>query len=186
MKNVLCLKLQFSRVPKCSIRRSVWDNTPAISQKSGLFSQLGFSGKQQQQKAPVRLVVSQAPSFLLSAIIVATGVWLQRFSMHILMVHIVLSMLAMGELTRRVPGTSLYWRISDIRSFLLQPPFNPNSAVCNKEPKAQPLKLLKFVDITEMKKGPQDMPGHWLVTGAKLDVDGGKISLRVKYSLLHY
>uniref|UniRef100_A0A7I4BN40 MACPF domain-containing protein n=1 Tax=Physcomitrium patens TaxID=3218 RepID=A0A7I4BN40_PHYPA len=118
MKNVLCLKLQFSRVPKCSIRRSVWDNTPAISQKSGLFSQLGFSGKQQQQKAP--------------------------------------------------------------------PPFNPNSAVCNKGPKAQPLKLLKFVDITEMKKGPQDMPGHWLVTGAKLDVDGGKISLRVKYSLLHY
>jgi hypothetical protein len=120
IKNVLYLKLLFSRVPKCSIRRSVWDSTPAISQKSGLLSQLGFSGKQTQQQ-------QQMP-----------------------------------------------------------PPFNPNSAVCNKGPKAQPLKLLKFVDITEMKKGPQDMPGHWLVTGAKMEVDGGKISLRVKYSLLHY
>ena len=83
-------------------------------------------------------------------------------------------------------------RLGFVISFLikgyhaLQPPFNPNSAVCNKGPKAQPLKLLKFVDITEMKKGPQDMPGHWLVTGAKMDVDSGKISLRVKYSLLHY
>uniref|UniRef100_A0A7I4D0I6 MACPF domain-containing protein n=1 Tax=Physcomitrium patens TaxID=3218 RepID=A0A7I4D0I6_PHYPA len=55
IKNVLFLRLLFSRVPKCSIRRSVWDNTPAISQKSGLFSQLGFSGKQQtqQQQIPV-------------------------------------------------------------------------------------------------------------------------------------
>lgn len=55
-----------------------------------------------------------------------------------------------------------------------------------KGPKAESLKFLKFVDMTEMKKGPQDMPGHWLVTGAKMDVDGGKISLSVKYSLLHY
>jgi hypothetical protein len=47
-------------------------------------------------------------------------------------------------------------------------------------------KLLKFVNLKEMKRGPQDMPGHWLVSGAKLDVDGGKLALRVKYSLLHY
>eukprot|EP01018_Ginkgo_biloba_P023678 Gb_26618 [translate_table: standard] len=45
-------------------------------------------------------------------------------------------------------------------------------------------KLLKFVDTTELTKGPQDMPGHWVVTGAKLCVEGGKISLGVKYSLL--
>nr|DAD25804.1 TPA_asm: hypothetical protein HUJ06_027272 [Nelumbo nucifera] len=47
-------------------------------------------------------------------------------------------------------------------------------------------KLAKFVDMTEMSKGPQDSPGHWLVTGGKLGVEKGKIVLRVKYSLLNY
>ncbi|KAI5055127.1 hypothetical protein GOP47_0030272 [Adiantum capillus-veneris] len=48
----------------------------------------------------------------------------------------------------------------------------------------QDRKLLKYVDTTEMTKGPQDMPGHWLVTGAKLYLDKKRISMRVKYSLL--
>ncbi|XP_047307799.1 MACPF domain-containing protein CAD1 isoform X2 [Impatiens glandulifera] len=47
-------------------------------------------------------------------------------------------------------------------------------------------KLAKIVDKSEMSKGPQDVPGHWLVTGAKLGVDKGRIVLRVKYSLLNY
>lgn len=47
-------------------------------------------------------------------------------------------------------------------------------------------KLVKVVDMTEMSKGPQDPPGHWLVTGGKLGVEKGKIVLRVKYSLLNY
>lgn len=47
-------------------------------------------------------------------------------------------------------------------------------------------KLAKFVDLSEMSKGPQDLPGHWLVTGGKLGVEKGKIVLRVKYSLLNY
>ncbi|GLT41744.1 hypothetical protein SLA2020_157870 [Shorea laevis] len=47
-------------------------------------------------------------------------------------------------------------------------------------------KLAKFVDMSEMTKGPQDPPGHWLVTGGKLGVEKGKIILRVKYSLLNY
>ena len=47
-------------------------------------------------------------------------------------------------------------------------------------------KLAKIVDMTEMLKGPQDVPGHWLVTGAKLGVEKGKIVVRVKYSLLNY
>jgi hypothetical protein len=34
-------------------------------------------------------------------------------------------------------------------------------------------------------RGPQDSPGHWLVTGARLDLDKGKISLQVKFSLLN-
>lgn len=46
-------------------------------------------------------------------------------------------------------------------------------------------KLLKYIDTTEMTKGPHDMPGHWVVTGAKLYLDKRKISLRVKYSLLN-
>ncbi|XP_022925669.1 MACPF domain-containing protein CAD1-like [Cucurbita moschata] len=47
-------------------------------------------------------------------------------------------------------------------------------------------KLAKVVDLTEMSKGPQDIPGHWLVTGAKLGVDKGRIVLRIKYLLLNY
>ncbi|XWS44540.1 hypothetical protein CRYUN_Cryun15aG0054600 [Craigia yunnanensis] len=45
-------------------------------------------------------------------------------------------------------------------------------------------KLLRFVDTTEMTRGPQDLPGYWVVSGARLVVEKGKISLRVKYSLL--
>ena len=41
-------------------------------------------------------------------------------------------------------------------------------------------KLEMFVDVTKMTKGPQDMLGHWLVTGAKLGVEKGRIVLRVK------
>ncbi|KAG8382685.1 hypothetical protein BUALT_Bualt05G0103200 [Buddleja alternifolia] len=49
----------------------------------------------------------------------------------------------------------------------------------------QTQKLLKFVDTSEMSRGPSDSPGHWLVTGAKLDLENGKICLRVKFSLLN-
>ncbi|KAL3611669.1 hypothetical protein D5086_002689 [Populus alba] len=67
-----------------------------------------------------------------------------------------------------------------------QPVVNINSAVYPGGPPvaAQTPKLLKLVDTTEMTRGPQDSPGYWVVSGAKLNVDNGKISLRVKYSLL--
>ncbi|OAY33229.1 MACPF domain-containing protein At4g24290 [Manihot esculenta] len=67
-----------------------------------------------------------------------------------------------------------------------QPEVNINSAVYPGGPPvaAQDPKLLKFVDTTEMTRGPQDSPGYWVVSGAKLNVDKGKIFLRVKYSLL--
>lgn len=48
----------------------------------------------------------------------------------------------------------------------------------------QTQKLLKFVDITQLCRGPQDGPGHWLVTGARLDLERGKIGLHVKFSVL--
>lgn len=41
-------------------------------------------------------------------------------------------------------------------------------------------KFSKIAYRTEMLKGPQDIPGHWLITGAKLGLDKGKIVLRVK------
>ncbi|KAI3732584.1 hypothetical protein L1987_63790 [Smallanthus sonchifolius] len=47
-------------------------------------------------------------------------------------------------------------------------------------------KLVKFFDTTEMSKRPEDVPGHWVVTGGKLGVEKGKIVLRLKYSLLNY
>lgn len=63
---------------------------------------------------------------------------------------------------------------------------NINSAVYPGGPPVpvQTPKLLKFVDTTEMVRGPQDSPGYWVVSGAKLNLERGKISLRVKYSLL--
>ncbi|XP_022750804.1 MACPF domain-containing protein At4g24290-like [Durio zibethinus] len=63
---------------------------------------------------------------------------------------------------------------------------NINSAVYPGGPPlpSQAPKLLRFVDTTEMTRGPQDLPGYWVVSGARLMVEKGKISLRVKYSLL--
>lgn len=63
---------------------------------------------------------------------------------------------------------------------------NINSAVYPGGPPVptQTPKLLRFVDTTEMTRGPQDSPGYWVVSGARLMAEKGKISLRVKYSLL--
>ncbi|XP_052192097.1 MACPF domain-containing protein At4g24290 [Diospyros lotus] len=75
-------------------------------------------------------------------------------------------------------------------TFVKPPPHpaevNINSAVYPGGPPVpvQAPKLLKFVDTTEMTRGPQETPGYWVVTGASLLVEKGKISLRVKYSLL--
>ncbi|KAI3408017.1 MACPF domain-containing protein [Psidium guajava] len=107
-KNVLHLKLLFSKVPGCTIRRSVWDHSPA---NASLLKNDGASSSASKDK-----VTSDKK-----------------------------------EDSSNKPG-----------------------------------KLVKIVDMTEMSKGPQDIPGHWLVTGAKLGVDKGKILLRIKYSLLNY
>lgn len=45
-------------------------------------------------------------------------------------------------------------------------------------------KMSRFVDMTELCRGPDDLPGYWLVTGAKLCVDNGVICLKAKFSLL--
>ncbi|XP_019187734.1 PREDICTED: MACPF domain-containing protein CAD1-like [Ipomoea nil] len=101
-RNVLYMKLLYSRVPGCTIRRSLWDHAPTDKSK-----------KQTASPSPGDTSVDS------------------------------------GEHTA---GN----------------------------------KLAKFVDMTEMCKGGQDPPGHWLVTGGKLSVEKGKIVLRLKYSLLNY
>lgn len=45
-------------------------------------------------------------------------------------------------------------------------------------------KLTHFVDTKEMVRGPEYTPGYWVVTGAKLCVEGGRITIKAKYSLL--
>ena len=45
-------------------------------------------------------------------------------------------------------------------------------------------RMLRLVDTSQVTMGPQDSPGYWLVTGARLNVDNGRISLHVKFSLL--
>ncbi|THU72975.1 hypothetical protein C4D60_Mb04t17890 [Musa balbisiana] len=102
-KNVLYMKLLYSKVPGCTIRRSLWDHSPDGSK---------------------------------------------------------------NKLKRLPSGTSMSSDESSSDSDLGR--------------------LSKFVDMSEMKKGPDDVPGHWVVTGGKLGVEKGKIVLRVKYSLLNY
>lgn len=76
---------------------------------------------------------------------------------------------------------------SSIPGFLSEKPVVVDSGVYPTGPPVpvHTQKLLKFVDTTQLCRGPLDSPGHWLVTGAKLDLERGKICLRVKFSLLN-
>ncbi|GLJ11938.1 hypothetical protein SUGI_0180610 [Cryptomeria japonica] len=120
-KNVLHLNLQFTRLPNCTIEKSMWDHAPAVSQRSRFLTTLSttFSTSQQPSK-PVPVVLNSA-------------------------------------------------------HFPNGPPVPVQSP-----------KLLKFVDTSEICKGPNDIPGHWLLTAARLDINNGKISLQGKFSLLNY
>lgn len=103
------------------------------------------------------------------------------------------SVLHLKLLFSRVPGCTIrrsVWDHSPSDILHIQRPNSPSSSSTGErtssDDKKADNKLAKIVDFTEMSKGPQDMPGHWLVTGAKLGVEKGKIVLRVKYSLLNY
>ncbi|CAN6475650.1 unnamed protein product [Victoria cruziana] len=122
LKKVLYLRLRFSLVADSRVRKSEWEGSPGIGQKSGIISTL--------------------------------------ISTHF-------------STAQRPPPP----RPEEV---------NINSAVYPGGPPVpvQAPKMLKFVDMTEMTKGPQDNPGYWVVTGARLMVERGKISLNVKYSLL--
>lgn len=67
-----------------------------------------------------------------------------------------------------------------------QPKIELNSAVYPDGPPltSRAMKMLNVVDTKEMVRGPENSPGYWVVTGAKLCVEGARISIKVKYSLL--
>ncbi|KAL1805621.1 hypothetical protein ACET3Z_028689 [Daucus carota] len=96
-------------------------------------------------------------------------------------------------------GHTMTSRKSGLMSMLITTPFSSpltepvapakvdlNSAVYPGGPPspAKVPKMFSFVDTKEMVRGPEEAPGYWVVTGAKLCVDGGKIRIKVKYSLL--
>ncbi|KAL3731277.1 hypothetical protein ACJRO7_028192 [Eucalyptus globulus] len=120
-KNVLHLRLRFSKVSRSFLASPTWDRGSEHSQKSGLLSAISTSlggNSAAKEKSPA--------------------------------IHM---------------DSSVY-------------PTGPPVPV-------QTQKLLKFVDTSQRCKGPQDSPGHWLVTGAKLDLEKGKICVHVKFSLLY-
>ncbi|KAI3740715.1 hypothetical protein L2E82_31186 [Cichorium intybus] len=98
-------------------------------------------------------------------------------------------------------GPSTHSRKSGMLSMLMSVPFSTglapadqksdqpvkvdlNSAIYPSGPPSGAPKMSSFVDTKEMVRGPEDPPGYWVVTGAKLCVEGGQIRVKVKYSLL--
>ncbi|CAJ2676763.1 unnamed protein product [Trifolium pratense] len=65
--------------------------------------------------------------------------------------------------------------------FISSVPHNVNLPVPINAPKLQ-----RYVDLKEIIRGPQDTPGYWAVSGARLSVHNGKICLLAKYSLLSF
>ncbi|GMI64377.1 hypothetical protein like AT1G14780 [Hibiscus trionum] len=123
-KTVLHLRLLYTHIPYCTIRRTEWAAAPETARKGSFLMNLSttFSFTSatngQQKKAPTAL---------------NSGVY----------------------------------------------PDGPPEPIRSK-------KLLKYVDMSEVVRGPHNAPGHWLVTAAKLVNESGKISLQVKFALLDY
>ncbi|XP_061338746.1 MACPF domain-containing protein At1g14780-like [Gastrolobium bilobum] len=124
-RNALHLRLLFTHIPNCTIRKSEWAAAPEASRKSSFLTNLSttFTFTQQSVTGPRK----QTPTELNS------GVYPDG------------------------------------------PPVPVRSS-----------KLLKYVETSEVVRGPHDAPGHWLVTAAKLVTEGGKIGLQVKFALLDY
>ncbi|KAE8722571.1 hypothetical protein F3Y22_tig00013960pilonHSYRG00284 [Hibiscus syriacus] len=124
-KTVLHLRLLYTRIPDCTIRKTEWGAAPETSRKAGFLANLSTTFTFTQRT----LTGQQKPA-----------------------------------------------------------PTTLNSGVFPDGPPApiRAKKLLKYVDVSEVVRGPHDAPGHWLVTAARLVNEGGKISLQVKFALLDY
>ncbi|XVF27602.1 hypothetical protein REPUB_Repub14bG0122400 [Reevesia pubescens] len=118
----------------------------------------------------------------------------------VLFLRLGFSMVAFTRIRRSEwDGPSTLSRKSGVLSMListrfssgLNPPEKPtkvdlNSAIFPGGPPSPPRapKMTNFVDTNEMVRGPEDTPGYWVITGAKLCLEGGRISIKAKYSLL--
>ncbi|MQL68738.1 hypothetical protein Taro_000998 [Colocasia esculenta] len=115
-KKSLHLRLLFTHIPNCSIRKAQWASAPAASHKSSLLTMLSTTFTQRENPTSQKQEAPQLNS----------GVY----------------------------------------------PDGPPVPV-------QSRRLLKFVDVAEVVRGPHDVPGHWLVIAAKLVKEGGKIGLHL-------
>lgn len=124
-KKVLHLRLLYTHIPNCSIRKTEWAAAPEASRKSNFLTNLSTTFSFTQR------AIANDPKQVLP---------------------------------------------------------NLNSGVYPDGPPVpvRATKLLKYVDGAEVARGPNDSPGHWLVTAAKLVCEGGKIGLQVKFALLDY
>ncbi|KAG9129544.1 hypothetical protein Leryth_023272 [Lithospermum erythrorhizon] len=124
-KKTLHVRLLFSHLPNCRIRKSEWATTPDGTHKSTFFSNIS-----------------------------TTFTFTKR---------------AVDEEPKQLPAALNSGVYPD------GPPVPVGST-----------KLIKFVDIAEVARGPYDHPGHWLVIAAKLVIESGKIGLHAKFALLDY
>ncbi|XP_058787109.1 MACPF domain-containing protein At1g14780-like [Vicia villosa] len=125
-KNMLHLRLLYTHIPNCSIRKTEWASAPEASRKSSFFTNLSTTFSFTQQS--VTATQKQAAPTALNSGVYPDG-----------------------------------------------PPVPVRSA-----------KMLKYVETSEVLRGPHDAPGHWLVIAAKLVTEVGKIGLQVKFALLDY
>ncbi|XP_071720201.1 MACPF domain-containing protein At1g14780-like [Rutidosis leptorrhynchoides] len=125
-KTVLHLRLLFTHLPHCTIRKTEWAGAPSVGRKSSIFTNLSSTFSTFTHRS-----VADAPKQLPTTL--NSGVYPDG------------------------------------------PPVPNHSS-----------KMRKFVDIEEVVRESHDMPGHWLVTAAKLVMDGGKIGLHVKFALLDF
>ncbi|PPS04103.1 hypothetical protein GOBAR_AA16551 [Gossypium barbadense] len=125
-KTVLHLRLLYTHIPHCTIRKTEWAVAPDTSRKGSFLTNLSMTFSFTQGTA----------------------------------------MTGQQKQTPTALNSGVY-------------PDGPPEPIRSK-------KLLKYVDISEVVRGPHDTPGHWLVIAAKLVNESGKINLQVKFALLDY
>ncbi|KAJ0589729.1 putative membrane attack complex component/perforin (MACPF) domain-containing protein [Helianthus annuus] len=140
-------------------------------------------------------LIDESASIVTKAWFEVKGVGIKK----VLFLRLGYSMVGSGKIRRSEwDGPSMNSRKSGLMSTLMSAPFSIglgtpeqkpvkvelNSAIYPDGPPIRTPKMSSFVDTKEMVRGPEDPPGYWVVTGAKLCVEGGRIRVKVKYSLL--